>query len=249
MAAPRPQEPAAPLPADARRFAESADPLEVRLANFEKYVPRPNLMRFLARADLFRRTLGVKGSIVEAGVHHGGGLMAWAKLCSTFEPFAIHRRVIGFDTFAGFPELTARDAPAPGTRNDASAPGAFDPGQALYAELQASIADFDERRILSRFPKVELVRGDARQTIPDYVQQNRHLLVSLLFLDFDLYEPTQVALEWLRPRMPKGAVIAFDQVNSAFWPGETEALLETFDLNSLRLEQLPFDANIAFAVL
>ena len=50
--------------------------------------------------------------------------------------------------------------------------------------------------------------------------------MSLLYLDFDLYEPTKCAF----PRMPKGAVVAFDELNHAAWPGETMALLDTLGI-------------------
>ena len=48
----------------------------------------------------------------------------------------------------------------------------------------------------------------------------------MLFLDFDLYEPTRVALEHFLPRMPNGAVLAFDELDNPLWPGETLAMLE-----------------------
>ena len=96
---------------------------------------------------------------------------------------------------------------------------------------------------------MELVAGDALETIPRYLEENPHLVVSLLYLDFDLYEPTRCALERLVPRMPKGAVIAFDQLNHHAWPGETAALLDTLGIRSLRLERFPFQPQIAFACL
>lgn len=43
--------------------------------------------------------------------------MGWAKLSSTVEPYDSHRRVIGFDTFQGFPSVNIIDeqgtAPVP----------------------------------------------------------------------------------------------------------------------------------------
>lgn len=242
----------APAPApdsEAAFFAACGAPLEERLASFEKYVPRPSLMRFAVRYELFRRVLDVKGSVVECGVRQGGGVFAWAKLSSTFEPFAIHRRVIGFDTFEGFPALAPQDEPAGAAPLAARRVGGFAPDHDVHGELAALAALHDRRRILGQHPKIELVRGDACETIPRYVAENRHLLVALLFLDFDLYAPTRAALEHLLPRMPKGAVIAFDEVNSANWPGETEALLEHFELRRLRLRKFPFDSNVAWAVL
>lgn len=236
-------------PSEADLFERSGAPLAERLASFEKYVPRPALMRFAVRYELFRRVLDVKGSVVECGVREGGGVLAWAKLSSTLEPFAIHRRVIGFDTFDGFPALAPQDAAAPGGELVERRVGGFRPPHDVHGELVELAALHDRGRILGRYPKIELVRGDACRTIPDYVAANRHLLVALLFLDFDLYEPTRAALAHLLPRMPKGAIVAFDEVNSAHWPGETQALLEQLDVRRLRLRKFPFDPNVAWAVL
>ena len=71
----------------------------------------------------------------------------------------------------------------------------------------------------------------------------------MLFLDFDLYAPTRTALEWLVPRMGRGAVLAFDEINSARWPGETRALLEMVDLKKHRINRFTMDPNIAYIVL
>ena len=45
--------------------------------------------------------------------------------------------------------------------------------------------------------------------------------MSLLFIDCDLYEPTRAALRAFLPRMPKGAIVAFDELDNPIWPGET----------------------------
>ncbi|MBF0311604.1 MAG: class I SAM-dependent methyltransferase [Magnetococcales bacterium] len=222
----------------------------VKLDNFEKFVRRQALTRFLVRYELFRQILEVKGSILECGVHQGGGLMAWAKLSAGLEPMALHRRVIGFDTFEGFPGLHAKDQET-ARQHDGLRPGFFAPVHDCYEELKECVADFDANRFLNQFPKVELVKGDALQTIPAYLENNPHLLVALLFLDFDLYEPTRVALKTFLPRMPKGAIVAFDEINNPHWPGETMALVESLggSVGSVALRKFPFDPNIAYLVL
>jgi hypothetical protein len=230
-------------------FRRHEYPLGDKLKNFEKFVGHMDLARFLARHALFQRVLGVKGSIVECGVRHGGGLFAWAKLSAIFEPYGFNRRILGFDTFEGFPHTGAADRASAGARNPNLHTGGFALPYDVQGELQELLEDHDRGRLLAQFRKVELVKGDATQTIPAYLETNRHLLVALLFLDFDLYEPTRAALLGFLPRMPKGAVIAFDELNSPDWPGETAAVLEHFDLRELRLEKLPYEPNIAFAVL
>jgi hypothetical protein len=74
-------------------------------------------------------------------------------------------------------------------------------------------------------------------------------VVSLLFFDFDLYEPTKVALENFLPRMPKGSIIAFDELDNPLWPGETRALLETIGINALKIKRIDFDPYIGYAVI
>ena len=61
--------------------------------------------KFLTKYELFKQILNVNGSIVEAGVLHGGGTLAWAKLSSILEPTNHTRKIIGFDTFEGFPSV------------------------------------------------------------------------------------------------------------------------------------------------
>jgi hypothetical protein len=230
-----------------KTFLEVEAPLEVKLDNFPKYVRRQRLSRFLARYELFKLQMGVKGSIIECGVQHGGGLLAWAKLSEALEPYAIHRRVFGFDTFNGFPRLHDHDVA--GSLTVHHKPGGFHAGYDVYTELGHVIEEFDEERYLRQFQKVFLVRGDAQSTIPAFVREHPYVLVSLLFMDFDLYEPTRIALETFVPRMSKGSILAFDEVNNDCWPGATQALLETVDLRKHTINKFSMDPNIAYIVL
>jgi len=79
--------------------------------------------------------------------------------------------------------------------------------------VRRAIKLYDRNRPIGHIPRVELVKGDAVQSIPAFIAENDHTVVALLYLDFDLYEPTKAALDAFLPRMPKGAVIAFDELN------------------------------------
>ncbi len=177
---------------------------KVRIADdFPMYTTRQNMVRFIARYEIFKKILNTKGSIVECGVHNGASLMFFAQLCAMFEPFGYIREVIGFDTFEGFPHRNEKD------------PGHVTLGEfndANFQILKQAISVYDANRPIGHIPKINLVKGDALKTMPAYIQENPYLLVSLLYLDFDLYEPTKVALDTFLPRMPKGAIIAFDEL-------------------------------------
>lgn len=215
-----------------------------KLENFAKHVPRTAILRMLVKYELFKQIVEVQGSVVECGVLHGGGLMTWANLSAILEPANHQRKVIGFDTFAGFPSIAAEDR--------ASVSDFIGEGQLAvdsYDNLREGIRIFDMSRYLGHIGKVELVKGDIMQTIPEYLERNQHLVVSLLYLDVDLFEPTRVALKNLVPRMPKGAVLAFDELNMATWPGETQAVLSELGLRNLAVRRSAMGTAISYAVL
>jgi hypothetical protein len=217
------------------------------LLHFTKYVRRHELARFMVQYELFKKIVNIKGSIIECGVYQGAGVMAWAKLSETLEPYNFLRKVYGFDTFEGFPSIAEQDKSS--SNAAITKVGYLKPEYDVFSELQECIAVLNETRLLKHLDKVELVKGNAMQTIPAFLNENQHLLVSLLYLDFDLFEPTLLALKEFLPRMPKGAIIAFDELHDSKWPGETKAMLEVLDLNRYRLESLPFEPHISWITI
>jgi hypothetical protein len=167
--------------------------------------------------------------------------MSWAKLSTILEPENLTRRIYGFDTFAGFPSVadTDRAGSGKGEVGGLDAPS--------YDELQSLISQYDRDRFLGHIPKVELVKGDISMTAPAFIESHPHLVVSLLFIDCDLFEPTKAMLEAFVPRMPRGAIIAFDELDNPIWPGETLAVIESLGLNNLRLRRLEWDPYVSFA--
>jgi hypothetical protein len=229
-------------------FAKGRGDTLGKLRNFSKFVPRQNLALFLAKNEIFSHLSTVHGHIIECGVFMGGGLLTWAQLSAIYEPYNHVRRIVGFDTFAGFPNLSEADKPQQGAEVDFAKVGGL-AVDGIEADISRAIELYDLNRPIGHIPRVELVKGDASKTIPKYVEENRHLVVALLYLDFDLYEPTVAALNAFLPRMPKGAVIAFDELNQKQWPGETLAVLDTVGIRNLRIRRFPFTPQISYAVL
>jgi len=215
-----------------------------KLLNFAKYVPTQELRKFICRYEIFCKIANVHGSIIECGVLFGGGLMTWAQLSEIFEPINHTRNIIGFDTFSGFTSVSDKDNPDNASQGKVG-------GLAVdsYADLCQSIYLYDKTRFLKHIPKVKLVKGDVRDTLPKYLEENPHLVVSLLWLDFDVYEPTLIALKHLVKRIPKGGIIAFDELNHEVWPGETVAVIEELGLQNLRIQRFPFGGTLSYAVV
>ena len=221
-------------------FTKSKSKVEDKLKNFSKYVKRQHIARFMVHYEIFKRQLNVMGNIVECGVHQGGGIMNWAKISSIFEPYGYKRKIVGFDTFSGFPSVS---------KIDNSKIGKFAQDYNTFTELLSCIEEYDDNRFLNNIKKIELIKGDAIKTIPKYIKNNKHFLVSLLNLDFDVYKPTKVALEQFLPRMCKGSIIVFDELNAENWKGETTAMLESLNIKDFKIEKFSFEPNISFIQL
>ena len=49
--------------------------------------------------------------------------------------------------------------------------------------------------------------------------------------------------------MPKGSIIAFDELDNPLWPGETQAMFEFFENKKLAIKRLEFDPYIGYAIV
>jgi hypothetical protein len=226
-------------------FVKSNGSIVEKLENFPKYVSSTTIARFLSKYEIFKHILNTQGSIIECGVLHGGGLMTWAQLSAVLEPMNHQRKIIGFDTFSGFPSIAKEDA-APTTSELVNTGGlAVD----SFQDLEECIRIYDMYRPLSHIWKVKLVKGDAKDTIPQFIRDNPHIVVSLLYLDFDIFEPTSIALDYFFDRIPRGGVIAFDQLNSESFPGETVAAIKKLGIGNLRIQRPLLSTSISYAVM
>jgi hypothetical protein len=198
---------------------------------------RQQLSDTVARIELFEMIQSVPGFIVECGVNTGNNLLLMALLSCLKEPYAINRKVIGFDTFAGFSSIdNDRD---PGARSNHFA-------ASNLSRLESSMRLFDMNRPLSHIPKIQLVVGDAVETIPIWVRNTPEAVISMLYLDFDLYHPTKTALEALLPLVAKGGIVAFDQFAYEKFPGETSAFWDVIG-DKLELKKLSYHPFIAYS--
>ena len=218
-------------------------------------IPRPrdhivmDLHRMLFLYEMYKRILNVKGSIIEVGVGGGVSFQAWYRLHAMLDPGVV-RHMYGFDTFGGgFPSVHEKD------HNEVMAPI---PGDVNFGDTRQQIVDGIIQQSKYCMPifeaakdgsVMELVQGNAVDTIPMTMQKHPELIVALLWLDVDLYEPTKAALEHIVPRMPKGAVIGFDELDIRRYPGETLALDEVLGIRNCRIESFPWAAYWSFLVL
>ena len=190
---------------------------DLNVIDFALHTPINSIQRFLARYELMKLIQDIPGAIMELGVCSGNGLMSLIHCHNVLQPTYRYREFYGFDTFEGFPSVHKNDI----------ADIKWEKGDFCNESYDRLTNIIDIHNNYYYLPtNVQLVKGDATKTIPEFLQNNKHVIISLLYLDMDIYEPTKVALKELLPRMAKGSIIAFDELNWKSFPGETIAALE-----------------------
>lgn len=188
---------------------------------------RNALARVLYLNDVYQRIIGVPGVICEFGVHWGASLATLANLRALYEPYNSSRTIFGFDTFSGFKGRHSKDGTLV-TDGDYRSTEDYETTLEAILSYHESICPFPEQR------KFELIKGDARETVDEWLTSNPHAVVSLAIFDMDLYEPTKEVLSKILPRLVKGSLIVFDEFNCKYFPGETRAASEILGLNNIR---------------
>lgn len=214
------------------------------LPNLGLFLSSKALSRVLFFYEIYRKIVHTHGVVMEFGVRWGQTLSLLAALRGIFEPFNRHRKIIGFDTFAGFKGMSDKDGALCKTVD-----GSFSVSEGYQGYLETVLGLQEALNPISHLKKFELVSGDATETIPAYLKRHPETVVSLAIFDFDIYRPTKAALEAIKPHLFKGSVLVFDELADDIFPGETIALREVFNLNDLKIERLPMTARVSYVVL
>jgi hypothetical protein len=211
------------------------------LANLGLFLTSKTLSRLLFFHHIYQKIIGLHGIVVEFGVRWGQTLSLLSALRGIYEPFNRHRKIVGFDTFEGFKGVSDKDGARSQTRDGSfSVPPAYEDYLSDILALQESLNP------MSHLRRFELVKGDAVETVPRYLQQHPETIVSLAVFDFDIYAPTKSALQAIQPHLCKGSILVFDELCDDIFPGETAALQEVFGLNRVRIQRLPTTARISY---
>ena len=214
------------------------------LLNQQLFLNRQAVSHVLYLDTIYKQILPIHGLVFELGVRWGRNLALLSNLRGIYEPFNHTRKIIGFDTFDGFTDVGTKDG-----ESQTVSKGAYAVSKDYLNYLSGVLNYHQAESPLSHINKFELVKGDASVTVPEYINKNPHAVVALAYFDMDIYQPTFDCITALRDRMPKGAILAFDEICSETFPGETLAVLETIGLSNYSLNRVPFHPNGSYIVL
>ena len=229
-------------------FLKSSGSFNEKSYAFPRFVPRQSISYFLARNEAYQKILEVHGSILDFGVHRGGSFFTWMQLNSIYEPYNHNRKIIGFDSFQGFSELRDEDL---GTEGDDLV--IKTKGGMVYEngaqELRDGIDLIDLNRPLGHVFKGTIIEGHLPDSCNQYLESHQQTIVAMANFGLGLYEPTLGILQAIKPRLIRGSILVFEDLNQATWPGETCALFEVFDPQSIKISRSPYCPQISWVTI
>jgi hypothetical protein len=208
---------------------------------FSLFLKRQSLSRILYYNEVYQHIINVPGSILELGVQWGSTLSTLINLRGMYEPYNSSRVVYGFDTFSGFPAIDEKD----GTLAAIGDYEVIDNYDIVLEDVLKTIESFSP---LNHIKKFDLIKGNVVDTLPIFLKENPHLIISMIIFDMDIYEPTKKSLEIITDRLTKGSVLVFDELHCKHFPGETLALKEALGINKLRLIRNPHQTYCSYAI-
>jgi len=210
--------------------------------NMGMFLVPQTLSRVLFMDFLYRSIVDVQGVVMEFGCRWGQSLSLFMALRGIYEPFNRLRKIVGFDTFSGFPSVAKEDG-------DLVAAGHYATSRGYEAYLEPFLSAMEAESPLPHLKKHAIVKGDIRETLPAYLTSHPATVVALAYFDLDLYEPTKACLQAIRSRITQGTVLGFDEVNDETTPGETVAVMEELGLRNVRLKRWPYNARTSYLIV
>ena len=177
------------------------------------------LRKFLVREHFFKMSLEIPGDIVEVGVFKGTGIAQMLKLREIFIP-ASNKKVLGFDLFESSnnykKNLNKDNMKLSEYYNNCN------------VKMEEGISKEDILYFIDKMKLTntragfntdiyQLIEGDVKYSIPEYLKNNPGFRISYLYLDLDIEEPTYISLKYLYERIVRGGIIVFDEYACDKW--------------------------------
>lgn len=201
--------------------------------NFYKLIPFSRIEKFIIQLELFKKSIKVKGDIIEFGVYKGNSLIRLISFNKIFNKKK--KSVFAFDVFHKFPAGTYK--------KDELQRKKFIKDAGENSISKHKLENILKKKNLKNF---KLIKGDVLKTAPNFLKKNKNLNFSFINLDLDLYEPSLLVLENFYPKLTKNGIIMLDNFNEFF--GETKAVKEFCKRKKVKIRNLTLNGKILFYI-
>lgn len=201
--------------------------------NFYQLAPFSRLEKFITQLELFKKSIEVKGDIIEFGVYKGNSLIRLISFNKIFNKRK--KKIYGFDVFNKFPFGSNKK----------------DEKHRINFVKDAGENSINKNKLIKilkkkKFTNFKLIKGNVLKTIPTFLKKNNKLKFSFINLDLDLYEPSLLVLENFYPKLSKNGILMLDNFNEFF--GETKAVKEFCKKKKIKISNLSLNGKKIFYI-
>jgi hypothetical protein len=217
-------------------------PNDELVPNIGLFLTPQTLSRILFMDFLYKQIVEIQGIVVEFGCRWGQNMALFSSLRGIYEPFNRLRKIIGFDTFEGFPSVKLEDGPS-------LFRGQYSTTENYNSYLDQLLQLQEHESPLNHIKKFEIIKGDVVNELPSYLDRHPETIVALAYFDLDIYEPTKKCLEIIRPHLTRGSILGFDEINDQSTPGETIAVKEILGLDKYSIRRYQYNSRTSYLVI
>ena len=223
-------------------YQASPIPENETLSNLGLFLNRQTLSRIIFMQELYKKIIDVHGIVIEFGTRWGQNMALFESFRGIYEPFNYNRKIVGFDSFGGFPSISPKDGKLVKSGDYAVVKN--------YEKYLEKILSYHEAESpIPHKKKFEIIKGDATKTIDQYLAAHPETIIALAYFDFDIYHPTKKCLQAIKPKLTKGSIVAFDELNCPEFPGETVAFDEVFGIEKHAVKRSPLNPLCSYIIM
>lgn len=206
---------------------------------------RISLSKLLFYKDIIDKITEIPGCIIELGIQWGATTSLLYNLTSIQEPFNFRRKIIGFDTFQGFPSSSINEL----EKSLGWQANALSTDSKVQSMIETSLELHQNFSAMPHMKRFQLVKGDVVETLPNWFVSNPSETVALCIFDMDLGIPTKKALSEILKHTQKGTILVFDEYSHPLFPDEGRVARELLNPDKLKFEKSAFLPYTAYVVL
>lgn len=225
-----------------KNYSASDEETERSLALFM----RGSLMaRLFAIREVYEQIVQLPGVIIDLGTWRGQTAVICENLRAIFEPLHFNRRIICFDTFEGYSGFSDVDK-----STELHKDGTYKVEKDYANYLSDLLVLHEKNNAMGHMNgKHKVIKGDCRQTLVQFFEQNPSEIVSLAFFDVNSYDPTHKSFEAIYKRLVPGGIICFWQLTRDVVPAEGMVYVnEIMNTHQHKIQRSKFYPGLCFLI-
>lgn len=180
------------------------------------------LARFMAISEVYETIVSLPGAIFDLGTWRGSTAVLCENYRAIYEPMNFQRHIYAFDTFEGYRGFKEKEANSTHISN-----GAYSVENSYNLTLSTLLNLHEQNNAMGHINgKHQVIKGDARKTVKELLNNNPGLSIALSFFDFNNYQATKESIIPILERTPIGGVIAIWQFTRKEIQAEAQLFFE-----------------------